>query len=96
MHRITEQQRLRQVRFVQDAKKRAKKRGLTGREVKDLNAFVKDKIKEMIKECDCDMHAMSDFKNLSISSSNDSIKSIIRDASDEVLDSNSCKPAHKK
>eukprot|EP00957_Ditylum_brightwellii_P023086 1741672-Ditylum_brightwellii.AAC.1 len=36
-HRITEQQRLRQVWFVKDAEKRAKKRGLTGKEVKDLN-----------------------------------------------------------
>eukprot|EP00957_Ditylum_brightwellii_P048657 3691996-Ditylum_brightwellii.AAC.1 len=73
MHRITEQQRLHQVRFVKDAKRRAKKRGLTGREVKDLNVFVKDKIKETIKERDRNMHTMSNFDNLSISSSNDSM-----------------------
>eukprot|EP00957_Ditylum_brightwellii_P046926 3561804-Ditylum_brightwellii.AAC.1 len=63
MHRITEQQRLWQVRFVKDAKRRAKKHGLTDREVKDLNAFVKDKIKETVKEHDCNMHAMSNFDN---------------------------------
>eukprot|EP00957_Ditylum_brightwellii_P182840 13927522-Ditylum_brightwellii.AAC.1 len=91
-----EQQRLQQVRFVKDAKRRAKKRGLTGREVKDRNAFVKDKIEETIKERNHDMHAMSDFKDLSISSSNGSIKSIISDTSNEESDSNSCKPAHKK
>eukprot|EP00957_Ditylum_brightwellii_P027122 2049923-Ditylum_brightwellii.AAC.1 len=48
-HCITEQQRLWQVRFVKDAERWAKKCGLTGKEVKDLNAFVKDKIKETIK-----------------------------------------------
>eukprot|EP00957_Ditylum_brightwellii_P043190 3272592-Ditylum_brightwellii.AAC.1 len=36
-HRTTEQQRLWQVRFVKDAKRRARKHGLTGKEVKDLN-----------------------------------------------------------
>eukprot|EP00957_Ditylum_brightwellii_P152818 11632530-Ditylum_brightwellii.AAC.1 len=36
-HCITEQQRLRQVWFVKDAKRHAKKHGLTGKEVKDLN-----------------------------------------------------------
>eukprot|EP00957_Ditylum_brightwellii_P013758 1037124-Ditylum_brightwellii.AAC.1 len=80
-HRITEQQRLQQVRFVKDAKRRAKKRGLTGKEVKDLNALVKDKVKEMIKESNHNMHTMSDFKDLSISSSNKSIQSIINDTS---------------
>eukprot|EP00957_Ditylum_brightwellii_P175302 13345434-Ditylum_brightwellii.AAC.1 len=44
MHRSMEQPRLRQVRFVNDAKRQAKKCGLTGKEVKDLNTFVKDKI----------------------------------------------------
>eukprot|EP00957_Ditylum_brightwellii_P003347 253213-Ditylum_brightwellii.AAC.1 len=96
MHRITEQQRLRQVRFVKDAGRRAKKRSLTGREVKDLNAFIIDKIEEMIKERDHDMHTMSNFDNLSISSSSDSIESIISDTSDEESDGNSRKPAHKK
>eukprot|EP00957_Ditylum_brightwellii_P008189 619639-Ditylum_brightwellii.AAC.1 len=91
-----EQQRLRQVRFMKDAKRRAKKRGLTGREVKDLNAFVKDNIEESIKERDRDMHAMSDFNNLFLSSSNDSMESIIGDTSDEESDGNSHKPAHKK
>eukprot|EP00957_Ditylum_brightwellii_P109642 8362498-Ditylum_brightwellii.AAC.1 len=86
----------RTVRFVKDAKKCAKKCSLTDREVKDLNALVKDKIKETIKERNCDMHAMSNFEDLSIFSSNDSIESIISDTSDEELDVNSCKPAHKK
>eukprot|EP00957_Ditylum_brightwellii_P209591 15362382-Ditylum_brightwellii.AAC.1 len=81
---------------MKDAKRRAKKHGLTGREVKDLNAFVKDKIKETIKEHDCDMHAMSDFDNLFISSSDNSMESIISDTSNEESDSDSCKPAHKK
>eukprot|EP00957_Ditylum_brightwellii_P064573 4899960-Ditylum_brightwellii.AAC.1 len=62
-HRIMEQQRLQQVQFVKDTKRQAKKRGLTGKEVKDLNVFVKDKIKETIKEHDHNMHAMSDFKD---------------------------------
>eukprot|EP00957_Ditylum_brightwellii_P190088 14471441-Ditylum_brightwellii.AAC.1 len=96
MRRITEQQRLWQVQFVKDAKSRAKRRSLTGQEVKDLNAFVKDKIEETIKESNRNMHTMSNFKDLSISSSNDSIQSIISNTSDEESDSNSCKPAHKK
>eukprot|EP00957_Ditylum_brightwellii_P074408 5653497-Ditylum_brightwellii.AAC.1 len=96
MHRITEQQRLWQVWFVKDAKRCAKRHGLTGKEVKDLNAFVKDKIDETIKERDCNMHAMSNFEDLSISSSNESIQSIIRDTSDEESDSNSCKLVYKK
>eukprot|EP00957_Ditylum_brightwellii_P111386 8495438-Ditylum_brightwellii.AAC.1 len=56
MRCITKQQRLLQVWFVKDSKRQAKKRGLTGKEVKDLNAFVKDKIEETIKERDCNMH----------------------------------------
>eukprot|EP00957_Ditylum_brightwellii_P187616 14286359-Ditylum_brightwellii.AAC.1 len=91
-----EQQRLWQVRFVKDAKRRAKRRGLTGKEVKDLNMFVKDKINETIKEGKHGMHAMSNFKDLSISSRDDGIQSIISDTSNEESDSNSCKPAHKK
>ena len=94
-HRITEQQRLWQVRFVKDAKRRAKKRSLTGKEVKDLNTFVKDKINETIKERDRDMHAMSDFDDISLSSSDESMESIISDTSDEES-GNSRKPAHKK
>eukprot|EP00957_Ditylum_brightwellii_P056622 4292096-Ditylum_brightwellii.AAC.1 len=81
---------------MKDAKRRAKKRGLTGRDVKDLNAFIKDKIKEMIKERNRNMHAMSNFDNLSISSSDDSIESIISDTFNEESGGNSCKPAHKK
>eukprot|EP00957_Ditylum_brightwellii_P176839 13470028-Ditylum_brightwellii.AAC.1 len=91
-----EQQRLQQVWFVKDAKMRTKKCGLTGREVKDLNTFVKDKIDETIKERNRNMHAMSNFKDLYISSSNESIKSIINNTSDEESDGNSRKPAHKK
>eukprot|EP00957_Ditylum_brightwellii_P143566 10937713-Ditylum_brightwellii.AAC.1 len=91
-----EQQRLWQVQFVKDAERQAKKRSLTGKEVKDLNAFVKDKIKEMIKDCDRDMHAMSGFDNISLSSSNESMESIISNTSDEESDGDSRKPAHKK
>eukprot|EP00957_Ditylum_brightwellii_P063486 4819465-Ditylum_brightwellii.AAC.1 len=69
-----EQQRLQQVRFFKDAERRAKKRSLTGKEVSNLNAFDKDKIKETIKECNRDMHTMSDFEDLSISLSNKSIQ----------------------
>eukprot|EP00957_Ditylum_brightwellii_P011338 857339-Ditylum_brightwellii.AAC.1 len=81
---------------MKDAKRQAKKCSLTGREVKDLNAFVKDKINETIKEHNRNMHAMSNFEDLSISSSNDSIKSIISDTYDEESDGNSHKLAHKK
>eukprot|EP00957_Ditylum_brightwellii_P009878 745403-Ditylum_brightwellii.AAC.1 len=62
-HCITEQQRLQQVWFVKDAERQAKKHGLTGKEVKDLSAFVKDKIKEMIKECNRNMHATCNFED---------------------------------
>eukprot|EP00957_Ditylum_brightwellii_P156097 11881815-Ditylum_brightwellii.AAC.1 len=96
MHCITEQQRLWQVRFVKDAKRQAKKCGLTGKEVKNLNMFVKDKIKETIKERNCYMHTMGNFNKLSISSSNKSIKSIISNTSVEGSDKNSCKPSHRK
>eukprot|EP00957_Ditylum_brightwellii_P064799 4916854-Ditylum_brightwellii.AAC.1 len=96
MHRVTEQQRLWQVRFIKDTKRRAKRRGLTGKEVKDLNAFVKDKIKETIKESNRDMHEMSNFEDLSISLNNESIQSIISNTFDEESDSDSYKLAHKK
>eukprot|EP00957_Ditylum_brightwellii_P127174 9697098-Ditylum_brightwellii.AAC.1 len=74
----------------------AKRRGLTGHKVKDLNAFVKDKIDKTIKERNHNMHAMSNFEDLSISSSNDSIESIISNTSNEESDSESCKTAYKK
>eukprot|EP00957_Ditylum_brightwellii_P099525 7581006-Ditylum_brightwellii.AAC.1 len=76
-----EQQRLQQVQFVKDTKRWAKKCGLTGKEVKNLNASVKDKIKETIKKHNCDIHAMSNFEDLSISSSNESIQSVISNTS---------------
>eukprot|EP00957_Ditylum_brightwellii_P189926 14459065-Ditylum_brightwellii.AAC.1 len=76
--------------------KASQKRGPKGKEVKDLNAFVRDKIKETSEECDHNMHGMSDFKDLSISSSDKSIQSIIGDTSVEGLDNNSCKLAQKK
>eukprot|EP00957_Ditylum_brightwellii_P132682 10117198-Ditylum_brightwellii.AAC.1 len=63
VHCITEQQRLWQVWFVKDAKRRAKKHGLTSKEVKDLNAFIKHKINETIKERNCNMHTMGDFED---------------------------------
>eukprot|EP00957_Ditylum_brightwellii_P039034 2950121-Ditylum_brightwellii.AAC.1 len=81
---------------MKDAKRHTKKCSLIGREVKDLNTFVKDKIKETIKEHDRNIHAMSNFEDLFISSSNDSIKSIISNTSNEESDGDSRKPAHKK
>eukprot|EP00957_Ditylum_brightwellii_P076655 5826942-Ditylum_brightwellii.AAC.1 len=77
-HHITEDQRLWQVQFVKDAKSCTKKCNLSAREVKNLNKFIKDKIDETIKQSDCNMHAMSNFEDLSISSSNKSVQSIIR------------------
>eukprot|EP00957_Ditylum_brightwellii_P168607 12833484-Ditylum_brightwellii.AAC.1 len=74
LHRITEQQRFQQVRFVKHTKKQAKKCSLSAKEVKDLIVFIKDKIKEMIKERNCNMHVMSNFEDLSISSSNKSVQ----------------------
>eukprot|EP00957_Ditylum_brightwellii_P088589 6747812-Ditylum_brightwellii.AAC.1 len=65
-----EQQRLQQVQFVKDTERRAKKCGLSAKEVKDINTFTKDKINETIKECNHNMHTMSNFEDLSISSSN--------------------------
>eukprot|EP00957_Ditylum_brightwellii_P175180 13336688-Ditylum_brightwellii.AAC.1 len=86
MYHITEQQRLWQVQFVKDAEKWAKKCSLSAIEVKDLNAFVKNKIDEMIKECNCNIHAMSNFEDLSLSSSNKSVQSIINNTSEEGSD----------
>eukprot|EP00957_Ditylum_brightwellii_P092532 7046762-Ditylum_brightwellii.AAC.1 len=95
-HRITEHQRLWQVQFVKDAKRCAKKCYLTGKEVKDLNPFIKYKIKEMIKERGHNMHMMSNFKDLSISLSNKNIQSVISNTSIKGSDNKSCKPAYKK
>eukprot|EP00957_Ditylum_brightwellii_P033699 2554641-Ditylum_brightwellii.AAC.1 len=95
-HCITKQQRLWQVCFVTDVKRHTKKHGLSTKEVKDLNTFVKDKINETTKECDCYMHTMSNFKELSISSSNKSVQSIISDTSVEGPDNESHKPDSKK
>eukprot|EP00957_Ditylum_brightwellii_P060953 4627222-Ditylum_brightwellii.AAC.1 len=68
----------------------------SGKEVKDLNVFAKCKIKETIKGCHRNMHVMSNFEDLSISSSNKSIQSIISNTSVENSDDNSHKLAHKK
>eukprot|EP00957_Ditylum_brightwellii_P198027 15087343-Ditylum_brightwellii.AAC.1 len=91
-----EQQRLWQVWFVKDAKRQAKKCCLSAKEVKDFNVFVKDKINETIKEHDHDMHAMSNFKDLSISLSTESVQSIISDTSAKGSDDKSRKLASKK
>eukprot|EP00957_Ditylum_brightwellii_P133508 10178326-Ditylum_brightwellii.AAC.1 len=64
--------------------------------IKNLNAFVKDKIDQTIKEHNYDMHMMSNFKDLSIFSRNDSVQSIISNTSKECSDSKSCKLASKK
>eukprot|EP00957_Ditylum_brightwellii_P184505 14053110-Ditylum_brightwellii.AAC.1 len=96
MHRITEQQRLWQVWFVKDAGRQAKKHGLSAKEVKDLNAFVKDKINETIKELDCNMYMISNFEDLSISSSNKIVQSIISNTSVKGSDDESLKQASMK
>eukprot|EP00957_Ditylum_brightwellii_P123801 9437407-Ditylum_brightwellii.AAC.1 len=95
-HHITEQQRLWQVQFVKDTKRQAKRRSLTGKEVKDLNVSIKEKIKETIKEHNHDMHKMSTFEDMSIYLSKDSIQSIISNTSVEGSDDDSRKPANKK
>eukprot|EP00957_Ditylum_brightwellii_P041977 3178777-Ditylum_brightwellii.AAC.1 len=58
--------------------------------------FIKDKINEMIKECNHNMHRMSNFEDLSISSSSKSVHSIISNTSVKGSDNKSCKPASKK
>eukprot|EP00957_Ditylum_brightwellii_P120702 9206554-Ditylum_brightwellii.AAC.1 len=95
-HCITEKQRLRQVHFIKDTKRCTKKHSLSAKEVKDLNAFVKDKVDKMIKDCNYDMHAMSGFKNLLISSSNESAQSIKRNTSTKASDDEDCKQTAKK
>eukprot|EP00957_Ditylum_brightwellii_P113069 8622941-Ditylum_brightwellii.AAC.1 len=82
-HCITEEQRLRQVHFVKDAERHTKKCGLSTKEINDLNAFNKDKIDETIKEHDRNMHAMSNLKELLISSGNKSAQIIVSDTSVE-------------
>eukprot|EP00957_Ditylum_brightwellii_P177771 13541303-Ditylum_brightwellii.AAC.1 len=95
-HHITEEQRLRQVHFVKDAKRHTKKISLSTKEFKDLNLFIKDKINETIKEHNHVMHVISNFEELSISSSNESIQSIVSDTSVEDSDNEDHKPAAKK
>eukprot|EP00957_Ditylum_brightwellii_P053381 4046020-Ditylum_brightwellii.AAC.1 len=58
--------------------------------------FVKDKIDETIKQHNCNMHAMGDFEDLSISSSNKSAQSIVSDTSVEDYSNEDCKPTSKK
>eukprot|EP00957_Ditylum_brightwellii_P158622 12073495-Ditylum_brightwellii.AAC.1 len=48
-HCIMEEQRLRQVCFVKNAERHAKKCSFNTKETKDLKTFVKDKVDEMIK-----------------------------------------------
>eukprot|EP00957_Ditylum_brightwellii_P094865 7224643-Ditylum_brightwellii.AAC.1 len=95
-HHITEHQRLWQVWCIKDTEKLAKKCSLSAKEVKDLNRFVKGKISETIKECTCNMHAMSNFEDLFLSSSNKIAQSIISATSEEGSDDKSCKLASKK
>eukprot|EP00957_Ditylum_brightwellii_P194970 14854603-Ditylum_brightwellii.AAC.1 len=75
---------------------RTKKHGLSAKEVKDLNAYFKDKINETIKECSCDIHAMNNFEELLVSSINKSIQSIMDDTSVEDSDDEGCKADTKK
>eukprot|EP00957_Ditylum_brightwellii_P081651 6211485-Ditylum_brightwellii.AAC.1 len=85
-----------QVCFVKDAKRSTKKSGLSDKEVEDLNVFVNNKIDKTTKHRNCDMHVMSNFKDLFISSSNESIQSIMNDTSVGSLYNGNCKPASKK
>eukprot|EP00957_Ditylum_brightwellii_P084457 6422538-Ditylum_brightwellii.AAC.1 len=62
-----EEQMIKQVWFVKDAKRHTKKHSLSAKEVKNINVFIKDKIDETIKQCNCNMPEMSNFKDLSIS-----------------------------
>eukprot|EP00957_Ditylum_brightwellii_P039650 2999621-Ditylum_brightwellii.AAC.1 len=65
-------------------------------QVKDLNTFIKDKINEMIKQCDQNMHAISNFEELFTSSNYESVHSIVRDTSVEDSGDEECKPDSKK
>eukprot|EP00957_Ditylum_brightwellii_P162594 12381131-Ditylum_brightwellii.AAC.1 len=81
---------------LKDAERHAKKCGLSTKEVKNFNVFVKDKVDKIIKECDCNMHAMSKFKDMLISSSNKSFQSILNDTSIEGSNNEDCKLTTKK
>eukprot|EP00957_Ditylum_brightwellii_P026081 1971874-Ditylum_brightwellii.AAC.1 len=58
--------------------------------------FVKDKINKTTTEHKCNMHGMSNLENLSISSSNKSVQSIISNTSVEGSDNESYKLASTK
>eukprot|EP00957_Ditylum_brightwellii_P146864 11180788-Ditylum_brightwellii.AAC.1 len=69
---------------------------LSAKEDKNLNKLVKDKIDKTFKDCNHDIHAMRNFEDLSISSSDESIQSIVNDTSFEDFNNEDCKPATKK
>ena len=52
--------------------------------------------RDMATQISSEVHAMSNFDDFSLSSSNDSVMSIVSDTSDEESDGDSRKPAHKK
>eukprot|EP00957_Ditylum_brightwellii_P145488 11078233-Ditylum_brightwellii.AAC.1 len=87
---------LRQVHFVKGVKRCTKKRNLNAIVVKDLNAFINDKVDEILKEHDNALHMVSDFKERLISSSNKSGQSIIRKTSVIASNNKDCKPVAKK
>eukprot|EP00957_Ditylum_brightwellii_P140787 10724397-Ditylum_brightwellii.AAC.1 len=89
-HCITVEKRLRQFCFVKDTKKHTKKRSLNVYEVNDLNMFVNN------KERNCSMHAMRNFEDLSISSINESIQSIVSNISINASNNEDCKLVTKK
>eukprot|EP00957_Ditylum_brightwellii_P022412 1691449-Ditylum_brightwellii.AAC.1 len=67
-----------------------------GSEFKDLNMFVNDKINKMPKEHGNDLHVMSNFEELLISSSNNIIKSSVSDTLAKVFNKEDSKLEAKK
>eukprot|EP00957_Ditylum_brightwellii_P097435 7421004-Ditylum_brightwellii.AAC.2 len=90
------EQRLKQACFVKDANRHAKKHGLVAKDVKDLNTFINDKVNKMLNEHDNNLHVMNSVKELSISSSNESIQSIASNTLAKASDSKDRKLAAKK
>eukprot|EP00957_Ditylum_brightwellii_P007202 546408-Ditylum_brightwellii.AAC.1 len=69
---------------------------LTAEDVKDLNAFINDKVNKMLKGHNNELHMMSNFKELLISSGDESIEIIVSGISAEASDNKDSKLAAKK
>eukprot|EP00957_Ditylum_brightwellii_P148374 11296132-Ditylum_brightwellii.AAC.1 len=91
-----QEQWIRQVYFVKDAKRCTKKHGLYAKEAKDCNAFINGKFDKMLKEHGNKLHTMGTFKELLFSSSNKSIQSIVSNTSIEASDNEDHKSVAKK